>query len=245
MTSSSLLVIGLALILAGVAPRPLAAQAGAHLCAGGSASGEPCATDAACPEGFCVRAAAVCDGGGADRFDCPCPGGTCTRDATCPSDPDLGTCVGGDRAGACCEPLLGCEGDAPCVATAKVCLAGDEQGFGCLRDAHCPGATCAAAAQVCRGGLFAGVACADSTDCRGGVCLGLAGPIGCPGDCDASGEVTVDELVTVVNIALGSLPAANCAAGDLDGSGEVTVDEIIATVTSALVGCLPPGVTLP
>jgi hypothetical protein len=239
MTTRSLLVT--ALVLLALAPVARAADDSSHLCSGGTASGTPCTSDAACPEGFCVRAFAVCDGGGADRFDCPCPGGACSRATACPGDADLGTCVGGARDGACCEPLLGCEDDAPCVATAKVCLGGAERGFGCRRDAHCPGSTCAAAARVCRGGIFAGAACADAGDCRGGACLGLTGPVGCPGDCDGSGDVTVDELVTMVNIALGALPVSACLAGDVDGSGQVTVDEVIATVNNALVGCLPPA----
>ncbi len=60
-----------------------------------------------------------------------------------------------------------------------------------------------------------------------------------PGDCDGSGEVTVDELMTMVNIALGGTPLSACAAGDADGSGDVTVDEIVAAVNHAL---SPPGI---
>lgn len=229
-------------LFAAVFALPVAADdAPLRLCSGGSVSGAPCSTDAGCPAGFCVAAGAVCDGGGADRFDCACPGGTCSRARACPADADLGTCVGGARDGSCCEPLLGCEDGAACVATAKVCLGGDERGFACLRDSHCPGAACAAAARVCRGGIRAGAACADAADCPGGACLGLDGPVGCPGDCDGSGEVTVDELVTMVNIALGGLTVASCPAGDLDGSGGITVDEVIVTVTNALTGCLPAG----
>lgn len=208
-----------------------------RLCSGGAAAGRSCSDDSGCPQGFCVRAAAVCDGGGADRFDCPCPGGSCSRDVPCPNDEDLGTCVGGPRAGSCCEPLLACEDGAPCVATTSVCLDGDEQGFGCLRDEHCPGSTCSAAAQVCRGGLFDGGLCADSSNCRGGVCFGINGPVGCPGDCDGSGDVTVDELITMVNIALGAVPVTACEAGDLDSSGTITVDEVVVTVNAALAGC--------
>jgi hypothetical protein len=39
-------------------------------------------------------------------------------------------------------------------------------------------------------------------------------PTPCLGDCNGTGRVTVDELVTIVNIALGNLSASSCQAGD-------------------------------
>jgi hypothetical protein len=65
---------------------------------------------------------------------------------------------------------------------------------------------------------------------------GTAGPP-CTGDCNGSGEVTIPELITLVNIALGNAPVADCLAGDRDQSGTVTVDELIAAVNRALEGC--------
>ncbi|MFQ5665348.1 MAG: OmcA/MtrC family decaheme c-type cytochrome [Candidatus Binatia bacterium] len=65
----------------------------------------------------------------------------------------------------------------------------------------------------------------------------------CAGDCDGSGAVTVDEIVTVVNIALESLDVSSCTAGDTNASGDVTVDEIVAAVNSALNGCPTGGPT--
>jgi cysteine-rich repeat protein len=59
----------------------------------------------------------------------------------------------------------------------------------------------------------------------------------CTGDCNRDGSVTVDEIVTAVNIALGSLPVAQCQAADGDGGGTVTVDEIVTAVNKALNGC--------
>ena len=59
----------------------------------------------------------------------------------------------------------------------------------------------------------------------------------CIGDCDGTGAVSVDELITMVNIALGNTPASACMAGDANGDGEITVDEIIAAVSNALAGC--------
>jgi CSLREA domain-containing protein len=59
----------------------------------------------------------------------------------------------------------------------------------------------------------------------------------CVGDCDASGEVTVDEVIRSVNVALGALPVSQCQPVDLNLDGEVTIDEIVSAVSSALAGC--------
>ena len=62
----------------------------------------------------------------------------------------------------------------------------------------------------------------------------------CAGDCEDDGEVTVDELIKGVNIALGSSALSDCGAFDSSGDGSVTVDEIIGAVNNALSGCLAP-----
>ena len=62
-------------------------------------------------------------------------------------------------------------------------------------------------------------------------------PAACVGDCDGSGEVTINELITMVNIALGSAPVSNCPAGDPSGNGEITIEELIVAVNNALDGC--------
>ncbi|MCX8071731.1 MAG: hypothetical protein N3C12_04695 [Candidatus Binatia bacterium] len=59
----------------------------------------------------------------------------------------------------------------------------------------------------------------------------------CVGDCNRDQEVTIDELVTMVNIALGAQPLSTCTAGDGNGDGEITIEEIIAGVNHALTGC--------
>ncbi len=207
-----------------------------RLCSGGSGNGRVCVTDSDCPKGHCVAARAVCDGGGDDRFDCACPGGSCTRATACPSDGDLGTCVGGARAGECCDPFVGaCNDDAACVATAKICLAGPEKAFGCLRDAHCPEGSCAATGAVCRGGIRPDAPCVDAADCPNGTCQP---PVpSCVGDCGGDGSVTVDELLAMVSEALGSVAAGTCPAGDGDVDGQITVDEIITAVGHSLSGC--------
>src|SRR5436309_9601523 len=59
----------------------------------------------------------------------------------------------------------------------------------------------------------------------------------CVGDCGDDGAVTVNELVTMVNIGLGSIAASACLAGDADGDGSIGIDEIITGASHALNGC--------
>ncbi|MBI3783582.1 MAG: hypothetical protein HY270_09285 [Deltaproteobacteria bacterium] len=64
----------------------------------------------------------------------------------------------------------------------------------------------------------------------------------CVGDCNADGEVTIDELIKMVNIASGTGDLSTCSVGDANGDGEVTIDEIIKAVNAALNGCPMNGV---
>jgi hypothetical protein len=73
------------------------------------------------------------------------------------------------------------------------------------------------------------------------VAAPLAAQGGCVGDCDGDDSVSVSELITGVNIALGAQSVENCEAMDADRNGSVTVNELIAAVNSALVGCGEPG----
>jgi hypothetical protein len=59
----------------------------------------------------------------------------------------------------------------------------------------------------------------------------------CAGDCDLDGAVAVNELVTSVNIVLGSQPLTTCPALDPGGTGAVGISALIAAVNSALNGC--------
>ncbi len=59
----------------------------------------------------------------------------------------------------------------------------------------------------------------------------------CTGDCNSDGTVSVDELVTGVDIALGNTPLEQCSSLDADGGGVVTVDELVRAVNNALTGC--------
>jgi CSLREA domain-containing protein len=62
-------------------------------------------------------------------------------------------------------------------------------------------------------------------------------PGSCQGDCGNDGAVTVNEIITMVNIALGTANVSSCIAGDADGSGDITINEIIAAVNNALTAC--------
>ena len=59
----------------------------------------------------------------------------------------------------------------------------------------------------------------------------------CVGDCNGDGMVAINELITGVNIALGSAPVSDCEAMDANGDGMVGINELIAAVNNALSGC--------
>ena len=63
---------------------------------------------------------------------------------------------------------------------------------------------------------------------------------GCAGDCDYDGQVTIDELVAGVAIALDDRTPDACRPLDRDHSGAVTITELIAAVHRALEGCQGP-----
>jgi len=59
----------------------------------------------------------------------------------------------------------------------------------------------------------------------------------CVGDCNQNNTVTVDELLTMVNIALGNGTADLCPFGDANADAHITIDEILSAVNNALSGC--------
>jgi hypothetical protein len=65
----------------------------------------------------------------------------------------------------------------------------------------------------------------------------IPSPTPCAADCNGDGEVTVDELLTAVNIALGNAEVSACPPADASADGVVTVDEILRGVDAALDGC--------
>lgn len=65
----------------------------------------------------------------------------------------------------------------------------------------------------------------------------------CTGDCSSDGTLTVDEVVTGVNIALGLQSLEVCPSFDTNGDGRVDIGELIGAVNHALDGCPSPAVT--
>ena len=59
----------------------------------------------------------------------------------------------------------------------------------------------------------------------------------CVGDCDRDDEVTIAELLRMVNIALGDASVDTCEAGDSNHDRLVTINEILQAVSNALAGC--------
>jgi hypothetical protein len=59
-----------------------------------------------------------------------------------------------------------------------------------------------------------------------------AGPLA--GDCNGDGRVTVAEVITAVNIALGTESLSACPAADLDGDGQVSISELVQAVANVL-----------
>jgi len=49
--------------------------------------------------------------------------------------------------------------------------------------------------------------------------------------------VTVNELVALVNIALGNSDVSTCPPGDLNHDDAITINEILAAVNDTLTGC--------
>ena len=83
-------------------------------------------------------------------------------------------------------------------------------------------------------GLFLSPSSSHAQVCGNGI---IEGGGGCVGDCDGSGDVTVDEILKMVNIALGNDTLDQCEAGDGNMDGQITVDEILTAVNNALNGC--------
>lgn len=66
-----------------------------------------------------------------------------------------------------------------------------------------------------------------------------AGVSRCTGDCDDDKAVSISELVTMVNIALGIAVPDACANGDGNGDGKIDIAELVRAVKHALEGCFP------
>jgi CSLREA domain-containing protein len=134
--------------------------------------------------------------------------------------------------------------DASCGLTGPGDLSSTDPQLGPLQDNG--GATFTRALQAGSLAIDAGSSDCPATDQRGiSRPQGVACDIGayervvtrCLGDCGHDGQVTVDELLTMVNIALGNAPVGECTAGDHNRDAEISIDEILTAVNAALNGC--------
>src|SRR5690349_18026266 len=73
--------------------------------------------------------------------------------------------------------------------------------------------------------------------CFGWIARGALAASICAGDCNHDDRVTIDELVTGVNVALDTAPLDRCPGIDRGGDARVTVDDLIAAVSNAVQGC--------
>ena len=208
-----------------------------------------CQADGSC-QGTPANDGTPCADVSACMTNATCQGGICTgtplADGTACSFPELGACFGPGQCrfgfcvpGApkvCPTPTDPCQ-IAFCNPQSGDCQNVDKCNFGGSNPC-----------SVCNAGVCQptkeGEACDDFSECtsndrcQDGFCTGqVGGGVGCVGDCNGDGEVTIDELLKLVNIALGNSALADCPAGDADGSGDITINEIIAAVNNALNGC--------
>jgi hypothetical protein len=101
-------------------------------------------------------------------------------------------------------------------------------------------------AYTCDGGPNAGRACdpfgadfASPAFCPGANCTSITQPRS--GDCNFDHSVTVNELITGVNVALGTAAVEACVEADVNGDGEVAINEILTAVNATLNGVPAPA----
>lgn len=67
--------------------------------------------------------------------------------------------------------------------------------------------------------------------------LGVGQKSSCVGDCDGDDNVSIDELVQSLSIALEVSPLSNCESIDANGDGSVTVHELVEAVHQSMTHC--------
>jgi hypothetical protein len=88
----------------------------------------------------------------------------------------------------------------------------------------------------CLNYTYGTIICSSGASERVAVNILAADPTPCPGDCDADHQVTVDELLTGVNLVLGGASIEACPAFAAGGD-QLTVVELIVAINVALNGC--------
>jgi hypothetical protein len=59
----------------------------------------------------------------------------------------------------------------------------------------------------------------------------------CPGDCNDDGQADLDEIIRIINVALGLAELGPCSPADADGNGQLSIDELVAAVASGVTSC--------
>jgi len=157
---------------------------------------------------------------------------------------DLGS---GNGFGACCDTACRLEPEEmPCQDDELFCT-----GDGRCRSGVCTslGDPCAGQCAVCDESADQCVPCVPTptptatpgdptlTATADATATPTAPTSACAGDCDGDGEVSVNELITGVTIALGQRPAADCLVLDANGDAAVSISELVAAVDRALNTC--------
>ena len=82
-----------------------------------------------------------------------------------------------------------------------------------------------------------------------GILVGVLPPASataaqCACDCDGDEGVTIDELILIVNVALGTVPVDECPIADTGDPG-IAIDDLLSCVLVALNGCGPEATPTP
>jgi len=211
-----------------------------------------CLQNPTCLEGSCSGGSAMPNGTPCRVFNSPCfTQGSClgppvpipgfpvlcfgSLPITCPDD-------GNPLTAEFCNPESGqCQSINTCVS--DTCVQRQVQGTTCVETPRNNGGACDDFNE-----------CTANTRCQDGFCVESSGtqptatPVPtptptpqqqppCTGDCGNDRTVTVDELITMVNIANGAQLLAVCPSADGNVDGSVAIDDIIAAVGNALNGC--------
>lgn len=125
---------------------------------------------------------------------------------------------------------------ARCSECAEIdCCADRGNESGCPVNTECEACVCDVDAFCCDEIWDQGCADIAADDCPSECACGT--PSGCPGDCNGTGDVTVNELIIGVNIVLGTANLSSCPAFDTNGDGNVGIPELIQAVNAASNGC--------
>jgi cysteine-rich repeat protein len=151
----------------------------------------------------------------------------------CDSNCTVTTCGNGVRtAGEECDDHNTIAGDC-CSSACRV----EAAGAPCFDGNVCDGTGRCDGSGSCEPETGTPLDCDDGKPQTFDFCDALHGCRQCTGECNRDGEVTVDELLTMVRIALGAAAVSECPAGDGNQDGTITIGEIVAAVKFALDGC--------